>query len=81
MKVAELGEGGLKDDAVEARKAAEEYTVLVTRFRNEAFYRMANMFETLNHQDRKTIKKHMPDHITKESPSDAEDYSTTDSDS
>ena len=81
MKVAELAEGCLKEDAVEARKAAEEYTVQVTRFRNEAFYRMANMFDTLNHQDRKTIKKHMPDHITKESFSDVEDYSTTDSDS
>lgn len=42
-------------------------------YQNASFYKMKFMFNDLNHQDRKSIKKHMTGYVTQDTPSDGED--------
>ena len=73
-KIAELVLQGITKDPKDAfRKEVIACRWRNAAFKNNAFYTMADMFDTLNHQDRKTIKKHMPDYFTKDSSSGAED--------
>ena len=50
-----------------------EYEKSLQGYKNNSFYLMREIFPTLNHKDRKDIKRHMPGFVTKETNSDSED--------
>lgn len=54
-------------------KSLDDYSKIMGAYQNASFYKMKFMFNDLNHQDRKSIKKHMIGYVTQDTPSDRED--------
>lgn len=48
------------------------YTHQFQAYRNYSFYKMAELYDTLNNTDRKTIKRHMPNYVKSDTSSGSE---------
>lgn len=57
----------------ENRETVKRYIFFNLCYRNHCFYRMAELYETLNHKDKRAVHRFMPGYITKDSSSGSED--------
>ena len=60
MKVIEILDNRLKpEDRIKSGFHVQMYKHQFHSYKNHAFYKMKDLYATLNSQDKKTIKKHM----------------------